>query len=242
MFQVKPWLVGLGFMLTPLMSAQAATDGDADLALKNQLQQRLNIQIESIEPAPVEGLLEVMSDRGLLYVTSDGSKMFYGQIYQLDDMTNLTEKKMGAARLRQLSPFEQDMIVYKAKNEQHVVTVFTDITCGYCRKLHKQMDEYNELGITVRYLAFPRGGLNSQSHQELSSVWCADNQRSAMDSAKSGGKIASKTCQNSVDRQFALGQRFGVNGTPAMVLSDGSLVPGYQPPEQLKRVLDANSK
>ena len=193
-----------------------------------------------IQPSPIAGLLQVLTDRGVLYITEDGSKLVHGNVYDMNDrMNNLTEAALAAPRLEMLKPFEQDMLVYKAKNEKYVVTVFTDVDCGYCRKLHNQMDEYNDLGITIRYLAYPRAGIPSANADEMQAVWCAKDPLQAMTDAKSGGNVKAASCDIDIAKQYRLGGSFGINGTPALILEDGSMIPGYQPPADLLRTLES---
>jgi thiol:disulfide interchange protein DsbC len=181
-----------------------------------------------------------MTNRGVLYISRDGSKLFHGSVYDIDKgMKNLTEAALAGPRLEMMKPLEENMLVYKAKNEKHVVTVFTDVSCGYCRKLHSQMSDYNKLGITVRYLAFPRAGVPSANADEMQAIWCAKDPLKAMTDAKAGSKVAAATCDAKIAEQYALGTTFGVNGTPAIVLEDGNMIPGYQPPEDLLRTLEA---
>lgn len=219
----------------------SAADGKQDYELvKTKLQTALSMPISSIGDAPVAGLLQVMTERGLFYVSENGKYLLQARVYNLDEgMRNETEAALGGVRLGGLAEFNDQMIEYKADNEKYVVSIFTDITCGYCRKLHNEMDQYNDLGITVRYLAFPRGGLNSRSYSDMVSVWCADDQQEAMDNAKAGGNVASKSCETKVAEQYAFGQKVGVNGTPNIIMPDGSVIPGYQPPKQLEEALKA---
>ncbi|MDP5041588.1 MAG: thioredoxin fold domain-containing protein, partial [Paraglaciecola sp.] len=162
------------------------------------------------------------------------------RVYNLDaGMLNETELALSKMRLAGVEEFKDSVIEYKAKNEKYVVDVFTDITCGYCRKLHGEMDKYNDLGITVRYLAYPREGLRGQTYKNMVSVWCASDPQEAMDDAKNGQTVASKVCENKVAEQYAFGQQIGVNGTPNIILPDGSLIPGYQPPNLLEQALKA---
>jgi thiol:disulfide interchange protein DsbC len=117
--------------------------------------------------------------------------------------------------------------------------VFTDTTCGYCRKLHNEMADYNDLGITVQYLAFPRGGIRSGSFDNLQNVWCADDKKAAMTAFKSGSSVNSKSCSTKVAQHYDFGQAVGVTGTPAIILNDGTMIPGYQPAKRLIEVLNA---
>lgn len=201
----------------------------------------LDISINSINPAPVEGLYEVLTNRGVYYVSQNAQFLVHGNIYDLDNqMENITEKSLIVLRQEKLKTFEKEMIVYKAAQEKHVITVFTDTSCGYCQKLHSEMADYNNLGITVRYLAFPRGGLSSNAYNTMVSIWCSDDPKLAMDNAKLRKQIESKTCENTVKAQYELGLFFGVTGTPALVLEDGSLQPGYLPADRLIKLLDKN--
>lgn len=199
----------------------------------------LEISVNSINPAVVDGLYEVLTNRGVYYVSKNAQFLVHGNIYDLDNqMENVTEKSLTVLRQEKLKAFEKDMIVYKAAKEKHVITVFTDTSCGYCQKLHAEMADYNNLGITVRYLAFPRGGLNSATYSTMASIWCADDPKLAMDQAKSRKQIDAITCENNVKEQYELGQFFGVTGTPALVLEDGSLQPGYLPADRLIQLLE----
>ena len=201
--------------------------------------QALTIQVISVSPFAVDGLYEILTDKGIFYISKNMQFLIDGNVYDLDNkMSNLSEKSFATLRKSKLKNFEKDMIVYKAAQEKHVITVFTDTTCVYCRKLHAEMADYNKKGITVRYLAFPRGGLKSSTYNAMASIWCADDQKSALDNAKRGRAIASQTCKNTIKEQYELGLFFGVNGTPAIILEDGTLTPGYVPSTRLAQMLE----
>ena len=199
----------------------------------------VGLSVISVEPSPIPGLLQAMTSRGLFYISEDGTYLVHGKVFNLDKgLRNETEEALSAVRLQGIERFADSMIEFKADNEKHQVTVFTDTTCGYCRKLHAQMDDYNARGITVRYLAFPRGGVSSEGFSDLVSVWCAGNPQQAMTDAKDGKDISSKSCQNKVSEHYSFGQQVGVQGTPAIVLGNGNMIPGYQPPAELIKILD----
>lgn len=201
-------------------------------------------QPDKLQPSPLAGIYEVVYGAKLYYVSSDGRYLFSGDMIDLKTRVNLTEKNRSDARLKAIEAVdESDMIIYKAKGkEKHTVTVFTDIDCGYCRKLHQGMSEMNELGITVRYLAYPRAGIGSPSYDKAVSVWCAKDRNEAMDEAKRGATPDIVTCDAPVKEQLALGASIGVTGTPALVLEDGTLMPGYLPPERLAKALEQSIK
>ncbi|WP_297474600.1 bifunctional protein-disulfide isomerase/oxidoreductase DsbC [uncultured Photobacterium sp.] len=200
----------------------------------------------SITASPMAGVNEVVTERGIIYTSDDGQYFLAGHLYQNIDAksVNLTEQKMAQLNKAKLVGMDKDMIVYPAKNEKYVVTVFTDTSCGYCRKLHNEMQAYNDAGITVRYLAFPRGGERSSNFNQMSAIWGAKDRAKAMHDAKSGTFDESKITPRPdlVMKQYQLGVAMGVNGTPAIVLEDGTMIPGYQPPAALLQLLDSKAK
>ena len=135
-----------------------------------------------------------------------------------------------------------DMVVFAPEEPKTHITVFTDVDCGYCRKLHSEVEQLNNLGIEVRYMAFPRGGMQSPAAQVMQSVWCADNRQQAMTSAKQGKTVEEKTCANPVAQEYELGKQLGVQGTPAIFLANGVMIPGYQPAQQLATIALENKE
>jgi thiol:disulfide interchange protein DsbC len=223
----------------------AAITKEVNDALTKKLQ-TLKVNVQSINESPIKGLYEVVSQGALYYISEDGQFLINGDMYDLDNgMKNLTSTKVDEIRRQstaesfaKIKDFEKDMIVYKADNEKYVITVFTDTSCAYCQKLHSEIADYNKLGITIRYLAFPRGGEHSNAYRTMVSVWCSDNPKEAMDNAKKRRQIDSKTCENTVLEQFNLGVALGITGTPSLFLEDGTMMPGYLPAERLLQVLE----
>jgi thiol:disulfide interchange protein DsbC len=193
----------------------------------------------SVQPTPIKGLFQVEIGPQVMYMTSDGRYLIDGAIIDLETRENLAEKAQNKARLRAIDAVGDDeMIVFDAPNAQHEITVFTDIDCGYCRKLHQQIDAYADEGITVRYLFYPRTGVDTASYNKAVSVWCADDQRQAMTDAKNGKPVASESCSNPVERHMQLGELMGIRGTPAIILDNGQMVPGFVEPKRLAQVLE----
>ena len=208
------------------------------------LAEKLNFKVSSVSDSAIAGLFEVATDQGIFYVNADASNLIQGSLYQVNEngVTDLTEQAMGKVRQQAIQEFAGDTINYLAENEKYSITVFTDINCGYCRKLHNEVAQLNQLGISVKYLAFPRGGLNSKTYQDMTSIWCAEDSAKAMNNAKRGGKIIPEVCTNTVAQQYELGRRLGVTGTPAMVFENGQLQPGYVPAAQLLNILTSVDK
>lgn len=194
--------------------------------------------IESIKPAEVKGLYEVVAGGNIFYASEDGRYLLQGQMYDALNKKNITESKLADVRKVALDKVgEKNMIVFKPETSKYMVSIFTDIDCGYCRKLHSEIDQYLAQGITVRYLFFPRAGKGSDSYKKAISVWCAADQQKALTTAKKGESLDSKTCDNPVDEHMQLGEAFGMSGTPMIVTEKGNILPGYVPAAQLAKVL-----
>ncbi len=208
----------------------------ADASAINQALTKLGVKVTDIQPSPLTGVSTVLTDNGVFYVTDDGKQMIQGPLYDISgkNPVNVTFKVLDK-KVEALAP---EMIVYKAPKQQHVVTVFTDITCGYCHKLHQQMSDYNALGITVRYLAFPREGLDGNVAQAMKSIWCAKDPKAAFDAAMAGKQPAPASCNIDIGKHYQLGLLYGIQGTPAIFTQNGVMIPGYQGPNELKQYLD----
>ncbi|KGK00410.1 bifunctional protein-disulfide isomerase/oxidoreductase DsbC [Thalassotalea sp. ND16A] len=228
---------------TAMLIAMPATSNEDNTAKIKANLEKLGLQAESVQPSKMDNLYEVITNQGLFYTSADGDFLIQGKVYQITDegISSLTEESLAKVRIEGMQTFSDSMIVFPAKDEKYQMTVFTDLTCGYCRKLHQQIDQYNDLGITVRYLAFPRGGLASQSYTDIRSVWCSDDQQSAMTQAKGGIKVEQKVCALPVAEQYDFGRKVGVSGTPAIILNDGNMVPGYKTPQQMQQILQSSS-
>ncbi|AGH80403.1 thiol:disulfide interchange protein DsbC [Psychromonas sp. CNPT3] len=238
-FLKKRLLVSLSLLLVSTFSfAESKVDAQSVASISKKMQQ-ISLQVTSIKESKVEGLYEVLTNSGIYYVSKNAQYLIYGSIYDIDNnMKNITESSLASLRQNKLKAFSNDMITYKAANEKHVITVFTDTSCAYCQKLHSEIADYNKLGITVRYLAFPRAGLNSSEYNIMTSIWCASDPKSAMDKAMKRQSLDPKQCANTIKEQYELGLFFGVRGTPAIVLEDGSLKPGYLPATKLLQQLE----
>jgi thiol:disulfide interchange protein DsbC len=198
-----------------------------------------DIEVTRITPAPIPGLYEVLVGTDVLYVSADGRYLIQGDLLDLGKRRNITESQRALLRVNRLSAEPlADMIEFAPPDPRHVVYIFTDIQCGYCRRLHREMSEINKRGIAVRYLAYPRAGVGSEAFIEMESIWCSPDRRKALTDAKLGKVPAQKNCPNPVGRQLALGESLGVRGTPAIYTSAGRALPGYMPPDELLAMLE----
>ncbi|GGC81161.1 thioredoxin fold domain-containing protein [Marinobacter halophilus] len=209
-----------------------------DRIAKQLMQAVPGLSVTSVRESEAGGLYEVQSNNGdTIYTTADGVYLLTGDLLKITDngIANVSEASRAGQRKEQMAAFgAKGIISYPAKGEQKaVIDVFTDIDCPYCRKMHDEVPELNEYGITVNYYGFPRSGPGTPSFRKYESVWCADNQQKAMDTAKAGKPIAQNTCDNPVEAQYRLGGQVGVTGTPAILLEDGNVIRGYVPARSL---------
>lgn len=199
-------------------------------------------EVEDVKQVANTGMYEAVVNGDILYFSEDLQYAFRGDVVNIASRENITETKRVNLRKQALSELKPaDLITYPSKDEKYTVTVFTDIDCGYCRKLHQEVEAYNKEGITVRYMAYPRAGIGSESYDKAVSVWCAKDRVKALTDAKNGIKVSSDTCDNPVIDQYNLGGKMGVNGTPAIFLENGQIIPGYVPPAKLKEILEQQS-
>lgn len=226
------------FSLLLLASLSATVNAD-EAAVRKTLQKLMpSSKIDSLKPSAVKGLYEVMQGTNIFYVSDDGLYLLQGNIIDVNAKKNITDEKLAGARVAALDKIGTDkMIIFKPEKSKYTVSVFTDIDCGYCRKLHSEIDQYMAEGITIRYLFYPRAGKGSDSYNKAISVWCADDRNAALTLAKSGKIPEPKTCDNPVDETMRLGNEFGVRGTPMLVTEKGTIFPGYVPAKQLAQAL-----
>tara|TARA_R110000751_G_scaffold87820_3_gene173917 strand:+ start:1279 stop:1947 length:669 start_codon:yes stop_codon:yes gene_type:complete len=207
---------------------------------------KFDVPVSAISETPVDGLYQVQLETGrVLYATADGKYFMQGTLIEVNDgqPRNLTSVAEASGIAQVLDRVDaSDMVVFAPEEPKTHVTVFTDVDCGYCRKLHSEVEQLNNLGIEVRYMAFPRGGMQSPAAQVMQSVWCADNRQQAMTSAKQGKTVEEKTCANPVAQEYELGKQLGVQGTPAIFLANGVMIPGYQPAQQLATIALENKE
>ena len=196
------------------------------------------LKIDSVKPAEAKGLYEVTAGANILYVSEDGKYLLQGHLIDLAARKDLTEGKLADTRKLAIEKLgDEQMIVFKPENSKYKVSVFTDIDCGYCRKLHSEMDQYMAEGISIRYLFYPRAGKGSDSYNKAVSVWCADDRNAALTAAKKGGTPEVKTCDNPIDEHMQLGVEFEARGTPMIITEKGNIFPGYVPAKQLAKAL-----
>lgn len=195
---------------------------------------------DSIEPSELPGLYEVSFGAEVFYVSADGRYLLSGSLLDLSSGKNLTEDKRAQGRLSLIDTVDEaKMIVFAPKEVKHSITVFTDIDCPYCRRMHQEMPELNAQGIEVRYLLFPRAGMQSKSYDKAVAVWCAEDRQQALTDAKAGKPIDMKSCDNPIDAHMALVQQLGISGTPTSVLENGQVIPGYVPVARLESILES---
>ena len=202
---------------------------------------RPEMSIETATSAALPGMIAIELTGGtVLYASADGRYLIAGDLYAVgDELVNLAEAQRDAKRRDLIASVAlKDMAVFPAQGDRRaVVTVFTDVDCGYCRKLHMEVPRLNQMGVEVRYLAYPRSGVGSPSYDKLVTAWCSSNRGEAITRLKRGEDLPPKTCDNPVAKEYELGRLAGLQGTPAIVLEDGRMLPGYMSADELGEVL-----
>ena len=236
-------LVPALLLLVPLVlhgadSAEVEADVDAEIAhLKEKY-----ANVDEVRTTPVEGLYELRFGYRLAYVDASGQFGFLGSGDLQDVATgeNLSEIRRLEVRSELMADLDEwDTLDFMPDGAEHELLVFTDVDCGYCRRLHQQMAEYHKLGIGVRYVAFPRSGPDTDTWTTMQSIWCAEDRSGAMTRAKTGGFVPEQRCDSvSVERHYELGRQIGLSGTPALLTPGGELIPGYVPPMRLAAILN----
>ena len=197
------------------------------------------MSVKSVKESQIENMFIVdIGDLQPIYASKNGEFFFYGELYAVNGnmLQNATRDEINLKRKSILDETlsEDDFISFKSANEKHSVTIFTDVDCGYCRKFHNEIEDFNDLGITVNYVAFPRSGLDSISYNKIVTAWCSKDPKNILTKMKQGIDVELSMCQNHpVETHFLLGQKIGITGTPAIIKSNGELLPGYLPPEEL---------
>jgi len=228
--------ITLASLTLPIANADEAT------IKQSMVKSMPSVKIDSIKPSVVKGLYEVIVGANIFYISEDGKYLLQGRLVDIAARKDLTEEKLSGTRKKAIEKIGQDnMIVFKPKIKKYTVSIFTDIDCGYCRKLHSEIDQYLAEGITIQYLFFPRAGKDSDSYKKAVSVWCADDRNAALTAAKKDQKIPEKTCDNPVDEHMQLGADFDVKGTPMIVTEKGNIYPGYLPAKQLLEALESEN-
>ncbi|MGB6354754.1 MAG: DsbC family protein, partial [Steroidobacteraceae bacterium] len=193
-------------------------------------------KLEDLRPSPIAGIYEFAQGVDVSYITADGKYFFDGNLYDMDSRENLTEEQRTRARIALIGEVpESQMVIFGPKNPRYTITVFTDVDCAFCRKLHSEMAELNRLGVRVRYMFYPRTGPNTDSWKKAEVVWCSPDRNEALTRAKAGAQLdLTKTCAATpVAREYALGRTIGVRGTPAIVTEGGAYIEGYMPAREL---------
>ena len=196
----------------------------------------------TISSTPVEGIYEAqLEDSGIIYVTADGKFAFRGDLYKLDNtravnLTNAVRQKKVISRLEEIN--DSDVIAFNPSGEtKRTIYVFTDVTCSYCQKLHDEIYALNAMGVSVKYLSFPRAGINSSAYNNMVSAWCSDDKQNAYSALIAKKSIKGVSCDNPVASQLLLGQEMGVTGTPSIFLDDGTRIPGYKSASALAKIM-----
>lgn len=235
-----PRLLAVSLLFVFAMVGPVLADEQDNVARQKIMARFPELSPVNIQPSPVPGLYEVRLGAQISYVSADGVYMLRGDIFDTESEENLTEMRRTKMRLEAIEEIgESSMIIFEPAEIKHTITVFTDIDCGYCRKLHSEIDSYNERGIRVRYMFYPRSGPQTESWFKAENVWCSEDRNTALTQAKAGFDVQAEICgATPVAQHYKLGKSFGIQGTPAIVVDTGELIAGYVSPRELADYLE----
>lgn len=232
-------------LLTTLLAAPLTVLADKDMeALKATLEKNLpaGMKVSSIRKSPVKGIYEIRAGGRIMYTSKDGAHLFVGSLIDLKNQANLTRESQKSITMERLAQVDEaTMLIIGPKKAPHTLTVFTDVDCGYCAKLHLEVPQLNKNGIRVRYLFYPRAGIGSSSYKRAVAVWCARDRVKAIGDAKARKPIDMKECKNPIADHYNLGQELGLSGTPMLIMDDGTIINGYQPAPELIKAFKAQA-
>jgi len=222
-----------------LLAASASGQHPAKPDVRTEIARRLEVRVEDVKPSPVAGLYEIRSGAEVGYVSVDGKFYVDGDVFDMQSKRNLTEVRRQEGRLELLAKVaDGDVIIFApAGKPKHTLTVFTDVDCTYCRRLHQEIGELNRLGIRVRYVMYPRGGPGAEAWKKAEAVWCSADRKDALTRAKRGEAVKAGRCETPIAAQYALGQQLGIRGTPGIFTDQGEYLAGYLPAAQLAEYL-----
>jgi thiol:disulfide interchange protein DsbC len=226
-------------------SAQQVPKGDPKSDARAAIAKKFpGLKAEDVRPSAVPGMFEVALGADTVYVSADGKYLIAGDLYEVETRNNLTESGRADLRRKVFAEVdERDMIIFAPAKTKHTITVFTDVDCGYCRKLHGEIEELNKLGVRVRYMAYPRSGPGTEDWSKMEAVWCAKDRKAAITQAKRGEPLKSAECgATPVAKQYELGEEVGVRGTPAIYTARGDYIGGYLTPDKMLETLESRDK
>ncbi|MEX2131082.1 MAG: DsbC family protein [Pseudohongiellaceae bacterium] len=245
--RLRSVVVALFLLFSPVLLAQSEpTQQQLDqlrerLSLSLQVATANQLRIARLTATAMANIIEVELDTGeILYSSIEGDFVFAGDLFEASDsgLLNLSAQRRQVKNLERIQAIPvEEMIVFSPPETRAVITVFTDVDCQYCRALHRDMEKLMALGIEVRYLAYPRGGEQAASFAKMNSVWCSEDRQKALTQAKNGQNLPQLECDNPVLKHYTIGNSIGIAGTPAILLPDGALVPGYVESDRLAAML-----
>ena len=243
-FNTKSYLLILSLFVCATTHAQTEPVDKLSEVSRNVQQFLGDFEITGLSESPIAGVYELVSGGTIFYVNEAGTLLIEGDMIDLENRVSLTEEKLGKLHMGMIADLtESEMLIYQPDEPtDRSITVFTDISCGFCQRLHKEIDTLLESGVAVRYLMFPRAGLNTPAAQALESVWCNDDPQAAMTTAKAGGRVPPSSCVNPMEQHVALAQQVGLRGTPLIYLDSGERIPGYRDAATIVNMVNSSEK
>jgi len=255
-FKILTIAISLGFITAcipapPIKSEKSAVETASaidEAAIKASFQQMVpNQEVSDVGMSQIEGLVRFSGAGQIFYASPDGKYLMRGDMIEVATRKSMTQEAFMLPRQETFDKLFvektiklEEAITFQSPNQKYEVLVFTDVGCGFCRRIQEDIKGYLDRGITIHYLPWPRSGLQGEVHDLMVSIWCSKDQKKAMDNAKHDKPVKPATCENPIDKYFKLGQNLRITGTPAIFTLDGRQVgQGYLPAEQMEKELMA---
>lgn len=226
------------------IGVEEGSQAAGSVAAAQDLMERLVGPGNKVEVSKMDnGWFEVRGGGSYGYIDPSTSYFIEGDLVNLRTGDNITDVARKTDRVAVLQALEHNMITFAPKNAdpRYTLTVFTDTECGYCRKLHHEINQYLDAGITVKYVLYARGGLGSSAYRTAEKIWCSDDRKAALTAAKAGQPLGEVgRCETPLAYHQVVGERLAIQGTPTGFLPDGEIIRGYMPAEKLRRRMEAH--
>ncbi len=181
------------------------------------------------------GKVVIDSDTGLVFMTSRERNVASLLVVNANsDIARILNDDVKSQSIKDAVNAISKTIDFVSPTEHTVRYVFTDPLCGYCRKLHTQIADLNERGITIRYIPINNFGDRSlepvlkllavEPEKQPKAVSYMKEQlssRKSVDYKVIGSPIVTPQTRDQLRLNKTIGDILGVKGTPAIFDTSG---------------------
>lgn len=217
-----------------------AGTGDVEKRLKEQYPAT---RITEVRESAIKGLYEVVMGRNVAYTDESGRYMLFGHLYDMKEQKDLTAQRLDEINKIDVSALPLADAIKTVKGDgSRKLYVFSDPDCPFCQRLERETVPLLD-NVTIYTFLYPLEGLHPDAKRKAETIWCAKDRAKAWEDFMKSGTLPEGVtrCDNPVERNIRLGSSMGINGTPTIILGDGTMVPGFVPASELERRLSAGA-